>query len=107
MQPMDPASLLAVSASWAPVGLLYLPAVAGWRLSTSEVRLPAHLGCDWVLAAALAATPNPTGALGNGLGRDRPALGWSSWDPFSCGIHDTLFRQTADALVASGLRDAG
>ena len=52
---MDPASLLAACASWAPVGLLYLPAVAGWRLSTSEVRLPAHLGCDWVLAAALAA----------------------------------------------------
>eukprot|EP01047_Picozoa_sp_COSAG01_P105514 COSAG01_NODE_34723_length_543_cov_0.774775_1_plen_116_part_10 len=60
-----------------------------------------------LLAAALAPTPNPTGALDNGLGRDRPALGWSSWNHFSCGIHDTLFRQTADALVASGLRDAG
>ena len=58
-------------------------------------------------AAALAPTPNPTGALDNGLGRDRPALGWSSWNHFSCGIHDSLFRQTADALVASGLRDAG
>ena len=60
-----------------------------------------------LLAAALAPTPNPTGALDNGLGRDRPALGWSSWNHFACGIHDTLFRQTADALVASGLRDAG
>ena len=32
---------------------------------------------------------------------------WNSWNKFACNIDEFLIRETADALVSSGLRDAG
>ncbi len=37
----------------------------------------------------------------------RPPLGWNSWNTFGCDIDEDLIRQTADAMVASGMADAG
>jgi alpha-galactosidase len=34
-------------------------------------------------------------------------MGWNSWNHFGCDVSERLIRETADALVASGLRDAG
>jgi alpha-galactosidase len=36
-----------------------------------------------------------------------PQMGWNSWNKFACNIDEKLIRETADALVSSGLRDAG
>ena len=36
-----------------------------------------------------------------------PPMGWNSWNKFGCHIDETLIRETADALVASGMKDAG
>lgn len=36
-----------------------------------------------------------------------PPMGWSSWNAFGARIDDATIRAMADALVASGLRDAG
>eukprot|EP01040_Poterioochromonas_malhamensis_P013288 gene13288-14596_t len=36
-----------------------------------------------------------------------PQMGWNSWNKFACNISETLIRETADALVSSGLRDLG
>ena len=36
-----------------------------------------------------------------------PPMGWNSWNRFACDIDEDLVRQTADAMVASGMRDAG
>jgi alpha-galactosidase len=36
-----------------------------------------------------------------------PPMGWNSWNHFGCNIDEKLIRETADAFVASGLRDAG
>ncbi|MEJ2299161.1 MAG: alpha-galactosidase [Woeseiaceae bacterium] len=36
-----------------------------------------------------------------------PPMGWNSWNHFGCNIDEQLIRETADAIVASGLRDAG
>ncbi len=36
-----------------------------------------------------------------------PPMGWNSWNHYGCNIDENLIRETADALVASGLRDAG
>jgi len=33
--------------------------------------------------------------------------GWNSWYGFRCSINETVVRQTADALVATGLAAAG
>jgi alpha-galactosidase len=42
----------------------------------------------------------------NGLAKT-PPMGWSSWNKFADKIDDTSVRQIADAMVSSGLRDAG
>lgn len=36
-----------------------------------------------------------------------PPMGWSSWNRFATDISDQTIREIADALVSSGLRDAG
>jgi alpha-galactosidase len=36
-----------------------------------------------------------------------PPMGWSSWNKFADAVDDKSVRQIADALVSSGLRDAG
>ena len=36
-----------------------------------------------------------------------PPMGWNSWNKFGCNIDEALIRQTADALVSSGLKEAG
>jgi alpha-galactosidase len=36
-----------------------------------------------------------------------PAMGWSSWNTFRCDISSALVLDVADAMVSSGLREAG
>ena len=36
-----------------------------------------------------------------------PPMGWNSWNKFGCNINEALVRQQADAMVASGMKDAG
>ena len=36
-----------------------------------------------------------------------PPMGWNSWNRFGCNVDEKLIRTTADALVSSGMRDAG
>jgi alpha-galactosidase len=36
-----------------------------------------------------------------------PPMGWNSWNKFACDINEDLIRQTADAMVATGMKDAG
>lgn len=36
-----------------------------------------------------------------------PPMGWNSWNKFACNVSDELIRQTADAMVKSGMKDAG
>lgn len=36
-----------------------------------------------------------------------PPMGWNSWNKFGCKIDEKLMRETADAFVSSGMRDAG
>jgi alpha-galactosidase len=38
---------------------------------------------------------------------DSPPMGWSSWNQFGCNITEDIIRDVADAIVESGLRDAG
>ena len=36
-----------------------------------------------------------------------PPMGWNSWNKFACDVNEDLIRQTADAMVSSGMKDAG
>lgn len=44
--------------------------------------------------------------LNNGLGYT-PPMGWNSWNHFHCDIHESLIRETADAMVSTGLAALG
>jgi alpha-galactosidase len=41
-----------------------------------------------------------------GIAQTAP-MGWNSWNTFACDVTETLVRETADAMVRSGMRDAG
>jgi alpha-galactosidase len=36
-----------------------------------------------------------------------PPMGWNSWNKFACDVNEKTVRETADAIVSSGMRDAG
>jgi hypothetical protein len=36
-----------------------------------------------------------------------PPMGWNSWNKFACNVSQDLIHQVADAMVASGMKDAG
>ncbi|MGE5812642.1 MAG: glycoside hydrolase family 27 protein [Ignavibacteria bacterium] len=36
-----------------------------------------------------------------------PPMGWNSWNHFACEINEKLIRETADAMVSTGMKDAG
>ncbi|XP_024011640.1 alpha-galactosidase 1 isoform X1 [Eutrema salsugineum] len=44
--------------------------------------------------------------LANGLGVT-PPMGWNSWNHFSCNINETVIKETAAALVTTGLSKLG
>src|SRR5438046_7451096 len=57
-------------------------------------------------SSILALRPQRAGALNNGLART-PPMGWNSWNKFHCSVTEAIVRGNADAIVSSGLRDAG
>jgi len=36
-----------------------------------------------------------------------PPMGWNSWNKFACKVNENVVRQAADAMVSSGMKDAG
>ncbi|KDO44287.1 hypothetical protein CISIN_1g012852mg [Citrus sinensis] len=44
--------------------------------------------------------------LNNGLA-STPQMGWNSWNFFACNISETIIKETADALVSTGLAELG
>ncbi len=63
------------------------------------------IGCMWVTAiiALLPSTP----AQAQTTLASTPPMGWNSWNHFAKKVTDADVRAAADALVASGMRDAG
>jgi len=45
-------------------------------------------------------------ALSNGLALT-PPMGWNSWNKFGCDINEKIVREVAEAMAASGMREAG
>lgn len=61
--------------------------------------------CIFIIFLCLLNIQN-TLALENGLART-PPMGWNSWNHFGGNINETIVREIADAMVSSGMRDAG
>ncbi|MEU5262132.1 ricin-type beta-trefoil lectin domain protein [Amycolatopsis sp. NPDC021455] len=64
-----------------------------------------------VLAAAAAALSlsvvSPAAVAAPGSPALTPPLGWNSWNSFGCNVSESTVHQAADAMVSSGMRDAG
>jgi alpha-galactosidase len=60
----------------------------------------------FVLAALSLFSTLPAKAQGNDLAR-RPPMGWNSWNHFRDKVDDASVRAQAEAMVSSGMRDAG
>ena len=58
------------------------------------------------LVFALALSVQARAQKFDGLART-PPMGWNSWNKFSCNVSEKLIKETADAMVSSGMRDAG
>lgn len=63
----------------------------------------------WLAAAifSLAALAPQCGLAQKQMLAATPPMGWSTWNHFHHDISDALIRKQADALVSSGMRDAG
>lgn len=64
----------------------------------------------FALALTLAACsqhPTTTAPTPNVRLAATPPMGWNSWNKFGCNIDEELIERTADAMVSSGMRDAG
>jgi len=62
----------------------------------------------WLAACALAglSSTSVSAQKFDGLAAT-PQMGWNSWNTFACDINEQLIRDTADAMVKNGLKDAG
>jgi len=59
-----------------------------------------------IIVVALAAAATARAQKFEGLATT-PPMGWNSWNQFGCAVDERLVRETADAMVATGMRDAG
>ena len=62
--------------------------------------------CAAAAVALALALPAPAAALDDGLA-PTPPMGWNPWNRFGCEADQRLVREVADAIVATGMRDAG
>ena len=73
-------------------------------------RLPVLLTGFFValaVAASAIAQPVAAPATPDALLAPTPPMGFNTWNKFGCNVSEQLIRETADAMVATGMRDAG
>ncbi|WP_367139075.1 ricin-type beta-trefoil lectin domain protein [Saccharothrix sp. HUAS TT1] len=66
-----------------------------------------HLAVAVVAALGVVTAAGPVAQAAPGSPALTPPMGWNSWNSFGCGITEAQVRQAADAMVSSGMRDAG
>ncbi|KDN19187.1 glycoside hydrolase family 27 protein [Amycolatopsis rifamycinica] len=69
-------------------------------------RIP-HLFTAAAAALSLSAAVPAAAVAAPGSPAVTPPLGWNSWNSFGCNVSETTIHQAADAMVSSGMRDAG
>jgi alpha-galactosidase len=65
-----------------------------------------HVGWCFLLLCAVALSSPRANAWDNGLVLT-PPMGWNSWNKFGCNVSEDLLKSMADAMVSSGMKDAG
>ena len=70
------------------------------RVVSTAFLFPCVLFLLGSLAAQEHSSPSPSLAL-------TPPMGWNSWNKFACNVSEDLIKAMADAVVKSGMKDAG
>lgn len=97
---------------------LSAPACSSWNAVPSDATgggsgaSAAEVSGSGGLATAGGAASTVGGALGNAgstadLLAPTPPMGWNSWNKFQGGVSETVIKEIADAIVSSGMKDAG
>lgn len=81
------------------------PKGAKWRSLAATLAAFALAIGGFSVAQALR-TPAPAQALDNGQAA-APQMGWNDWNAFGCNVSAQLVEQTADAMIADGMKAAG
>ena len=55
-----------------------------------------------LMAPSLLSAQDPSKGLAS-----TPPMGWNSWNKFGCNVNEEMIRKMADAMVSSGMKDAG
>ncbi|MEV6445528.1 ricin-type beta-trefoil lectin domain protein [Amycolatopsis sp. NPDC051716] len=66
-----------------------------------------HLFTGVAAAVSLSAAVPAAAVAAPGSPAVTPPLGWNSWNSFGCNVSESTIHQAADAMVSSGMRDAG
>jgi alpha-galactosidase len=66
-----------------------------------------HLFTAAAAAVSLSAAVPAAAVAAPGSPAVTPPLGWNSWNSFGCNVSEATIHQAADAMVSSGMRDAG
>lgn len=64
-------------------------------------------GSSWYLIAILLLPATHASAEKYADLAETPPMGWNSWNTFACDVDEKLIREMADAMVSSGMREAG
>src|SRR6266403_1824169 len=59
-----------------------------------------------VVVIFLSSFPLAARAWDNGVALT-PPMGWNSWNKFGCNVSEDMIKSMADAMVTSGMKDAG
>jgi alpha-galactosidase len=82
-----------------PMVLILGGLAAGCRSAPARTATP-------TATASPTLSPSPTAPAWDNLAL-RPPMGWNSFNHFGCNLDETIIRETADAIVASGMQAAG
>ena len=66
----------------------------------------ALLGTSVLIPCANGQAKSPAPLPPNGLALT-PPMGWNSWNKFACNVSESLIKSMADAMVSSGMKEAG
>ncbi|HEV2207126.1 MAG TPA: glycoside hydrolase family 27 protein, partial [Candidatus Acidoferrales bacterium] len=74
--------------------------IIGW------LSILALLGTSVLIPCANGQAKSPAPLPPNGLALT-PPMGWNSWNKFACNVSESLIKSMADAMVSSGMKEAG
>ena len=74
------------------------------------IRRVAEIAVPWFFAVLVACCLSPAQSYDSSSRAalaPTPPMGWNSWNKFACDVSEKLIRETAEAMVSSGLKAAG